>query len=127
MFDVDTIEGIIAVPVPKIEGARAFALSEEFVVGSPQIPLSELQTLRGYMQHWLVASIFWASCVQPVDLMMAYSSEDGTAANFPNFQIWRGFWGMLSLLQSLARDTAVWPTLFQNKLTRTVALHRRFS
>ena len=91
-FDVDTIEGIIAVTVPKIEGARTFAASDEFVVGSQHIAITALQILRGYMQHWLVASMFWASCVQPVDLLMADSSEDGTAANCPNFQIWSGFW-----------------------------------
>ena len=91
-FDVDAIEGIIAAPVPKIEGARTFAMSEEFVVGSQHIAIAALQTLRGYMQHWLVASMFCASCVQPVDLPMSYSSEDGAAANCPNFQIWSGFW-----------------------------------
>ena len=34
---------------------------------------------------------------------------------------------MSTLLQSLAKDTELRPTLFQNKLNRTVALHRRFS
>ena len=83
-FDVAADAGTIAVPSPKIEGARIFALSEEFV-GSQHISLTELQTLRGYMHRWLLASIFWASCVQPVGLLMAYSSEDGTAIKSPNF------------------------------------------
>ena len=125
-FDVDTAEGTIAAPSPKIEGSRIFVMSEEFAVGSQHIALAALQTLRGYMQHWLVASMFWANCVQPVGLLMAYSSEDGTTINCPNCQIWSGFRDMLSLLQSLANDTVAWLTSFRNKLVRTVALHRRF-
>ena len=125
-FDVDTVAGTIAAPSPKIEGARIFVLSGEFVVGSQHIALAALHTLRGYMQRWLVASMFWASCVRPVDLLMAYISEDGTTINFPNFQIWYGFWDMISLLQSLGNGALVWPTLLRNKLERTCALHRRF-
>ena len=34
---------------------------------------------------------------------------------------------MLSLLQGLAKDEGAWPALFKNSLTRTVAIHRRFS
>ena len=126
-FDVDTVAGSIAAPSPKIEGSRIFALSEEFVVGSQHIALTSLQTLRGYMQLWSVASMFWASRVKPVDLLMAYNSEDGTAINGPNFQIWRGFWNMLSLSQPPALGATVWPTLFQNRIVRVVELHRRFA
>ena len=87
-FDVDTLEGAISVSSPKIVGSRIFVMIEEFVVGIQHIALAALQTLRGYMEHWLVASTFWASCVLPVDLLMAYSSEDGTTIYIPNFQIW---------------------------------------
>ena len=34
---------------------------------------------------------------------------------------------MLSLLRRLAKDEEAWPTLFKNSLTRTIAIHRRFS
>ena len=81
----------------KGRGGRAFVLGEDFVVGSQHIELTELQTLRGYMQRWLVASMFRATGSQPVDLRMSYSSEDGSCINFPNFQIRRGFWDMLNL------------------------------
>ena len=57
-FDGDTVAGAIAAPSPKIEGARIFVLSEEFVVGRQHISLAALQTLRGYMHRWLVASMF---------------------------------------------------------------------
>ena len=125
-FDVNSVAGAISAPPPKIEGARIFVLSEEFVVGSQHIALTALQTLRDYMQHWLVASMFWDSGAQPVDLLMAFGIEDGNVINFPNCQIRSEFLDMLSLLQSLAAETTSWPTLFQNKLTGAVALHRRF-
>ena len=125
-FDIDAVYGAIAFPSPKIEGDRIFVLIEEFVVGIQHIALTALQTLRGYMRHWLVASMSWASCVQPVDLLSAFGSEDGTVINFPNFQIRSGFWDMLSLQQPLVAETTVRPTLFPNKVTITVALHRRF-
>ena len=126
-FCRDTVEGAIAVQAPKIEGARTFALGEEFVVGSQHIARATLQTLRVYMKRWLAASMFWAICAHPVDLPTACSSEDGNAVNLPNFQIWIGVLDMLTLLQPLGKDTVVWPTMFQNKLIRTVALHLRFS
>ena len=86
-----------------------------------------MQTIRRYMQHWLVASMFWASCLQPVDLLLKYASADGEAVNCSNFQIWTGFWDMLSLLQDLARGESVWPTLCANSMNRTIALRRRFA
>ena len=69
--------------------------------------------------------MFWASCVQPVDLLMSYSSEDAPSVNCLNFQIWSGLWAMLSLLHALAMGEEVWPTLFRDKLSRTVAMRRR--
>ena len=78
------------------------------------------------MQHWLVASMFWASCVQPVDLMLTYGSEDCLAVNCPNYQVRSGYCDMLSLLQRLAKDEEAWGTLFRNTLHRTIAIRRRF-
>ena len=112
---------------PVIAGARTFILSDEFVVvGSQRVTLNDLQTPRWYMKHWLVESLFRASCVRPVDLLMTYGGGDYMSINCPNFQIWRGLWGILSSHQLLATDVGNWPTLFRNNLSRTVALHRRF-
>ena len=71
--------------------------------------------------------MFWESCVHPVDLLLNYASEDSAAASCPNFQIWSGYWDMLSLVQHLTRDEVAWPTLFRNSLSRTVAPHQRFT
>ena len=125
-FGIDTVEETIAVPPPKVDGARTYLLSDEFVAGSQHVTLKALQTLRGYMQHWLVSSMFWASFVQLVDLLLTYGSEDCATASCPNLQIWSGYWDMLSLLGNLSQDEVAWPTLFGNSLIRTVALSRRF-
>lgn len=114
-FDIDTVGGIIAVPPPKIEADRIFATSEEFVVGSQHIGPAALQTLRGYMRRWLLASMFRASSAQPVDLLMTYSSEEGDTINCPDIHIWGGFWDMMSLLHPMDNDAMVWPTLFRKK------------
>ena len=125
--DIDTVAETIAVHRPKVEGARTYLLSNEFVVGSQRLSLKALQTLRGYMQHWLAASMFWASCVQPIDFLLTYGSADCVTANCTNFQIWIGYWDMVTLLQSLGRDETARPTLFQNTLIRTISIRRRFS
>ena len=106
-LDIDTAEETISVPLPKIEGSWTFAMGVELAVGIQQIALTPLQTLRGYIQRWLVASAFWASCVHPVDLLLSYSSEGGSAVSCPIFQVRSGFWDMISLLQSMARDEGV--------------------
>ena len=97
------------------------------MVGSQHVTLKALQSLRGYMQHWLTSSVFWASCIQPVDLLLNYASGDSVNVSCANFQIWSGYWDMLSLIQLVARDEVAWPTLFQNSIERTVASHHRFS
>ena len=125
-FDIDTAEETISAPVPKVDGAMTYLLSQEFVVGSQHVTLKALQTLRGYMQHWLVASMFWASCVQPLDLL-TYGSGDCLKVSCSNFQIWCGYWDMLRLRKTLARGEEAWSTLFKNSMTRNLALHRRFS
>ena len=101
-FDIDTVRETISAPSPKVDGARAYLLIQEFVVGSQRGALKALQTLRGYMQHWMAASMFWANCVQPLDLL-TYGSKDCLEVRCPNFQIWCGYWDMLSLLQTLDR------------------------
>ena len=126
-FEIDTEAETIAAPLPKVEGARIYILSDEFVVGSRHMSLKAMQTLRGYMQHWLTASMFWASCIQPVDLFLTYGSEDCQTLNCSNYQIWTGFWEMLTLLHALAKDDNVWPSLCKNSLSRALALHRRFA
>ena len=125
-FDIDTTEETIAAPPPKVDGARAYLLSDEFVVGIQHVALKALQTLCGYMQRWLAASMFWESCAHPADLLLTYGSEGCATVSCPNFQIWCGYWSMISLLQTLARDEVEWPTLFRNSSIRTVALHMRF-
>lgn len=45
----------------------------------------------------------------------------------PNFQIWNGYCGILRLVDALATDVDVWPSLLHNKLVRAQALRRRFS
>ena len=65
--------------------------------------------------------------MQPVDFLMAYSSEDGAAINCPNFQSWSAFRNMISPSQSPAMGATVSPTLRQNRLVRMVSLHRRFA
>lgn len=57
-FEVDSEMDIISVSIPKVEGARVFILRDEFVVRSHHVRWESLQTLRGYMKHWLDASIF---------------------------------------------------------------------
>ena len=57
-FDIDSVEETIAVPPPKVEGARTYLLSKEFAVGSQHVTLKALRTLRGYMQSWLAAVMF---------------------------------------------------------------------
>ena len=126
-FEIDTEAGAISVPPTKVEGARNYIMSGEFVVGSQHVSLKAMQTLRGYMQHWLAASMVWASCIQPLDLLLTYGSEGCQTPNCSNYQIWAGFSDMLSLLRTLARGEAVWPTLFVNSLPTTLALRRRFS
>ena len=55
-----------------------FLAGAEFEVGAQQIKPQSLQILRGYMQHSMAASMFWASCVQPVALLMGYAGEDAS-------------------------------------------------
>ena len=69
--DVDTAGETIVAPPPKIEGARAFAPTEDFVVGSQHIGHTALQSLRGYMNHWLVDSTLWTRCAHPLGLLMS--------------------------------------------------------
>ena len=126
-FDLDTVAETIAAPPPKVEGARTYLLRNEFLVGSQHVTLNALQTLRGYMQHWPVASMFWESCVQPADLLLTYGSASCLTVNCANFQIWSGYWGMMSLLQTLSKDEEAWSSLYKNTLVRTIAPHRRFS
>ena len=95
-FDFDTIEETIDVTPPKIDGSRTYLLGDEFAAGSQHVTLKALQTFRGYMQRWLAASMFWASCVHPVDLLLTYGSEECTTVSCPNFQIWCGYWDMIS-------------------------------
>ena len=71
----------ISAPLPKIECDRTFILRAEFVVGAQQIALNALQTMRGYMQRRLAASMFRARRVRPIDLPMEYSNVDGLAVN----------------------------------------------
>lgn len=126
-FDIDTELGSISAPLPKIEEATNYSISGDVAVGIQHVSLKAMHTLRGYMQHWLIASMFWASCVQPVDLLLTYGSEDCSAISFPNFHIWTGYWGMMSLLQTLARYEKLRPSLFRNSHSATLALRRRFS
>ena len=107
----------ISVPMPKIEGSRAYGISEKFVVGSQQIRRNSLQVLRWYMQHRSVASVFWAGSVHPVDLLMGYANDAETFIRWHNHQIWVGFWDILSLLQFLANEEEVRPTLLTNVLS----------
>ena len=126
-FDIDTVEELITSPPPKVDGAMIYLRIKGFVAGSQHVTLKALQTLRGYMQRWLVASMSWESCVLPVDLMLTYGSDDCLAVNCPNYQVRIGYWDMLSLLQRLAKDEEAWETLFRNTLPRTIAINRRFS
>ena len=80
--------------------------------------------MRGYMQRWLVASMFWERCVQPVNLLTTYCAEDQMLISWPNHHIWSGDWDLVSLLQSIAKDREVWPTLFKNSTARAIALRR---
>lgn len=103
-FDLDAVEETISASLPKIEGSRIYILSGEFVVGSQRVYQKASQPLRWYMMRRLAASLFWDSCVQPVDLLMAYGSEECSHINCSNFQIWSGYCDMLSLVKSLAQD-----------------------
>ena len=125
-FDIDTEKSTIAVPPPKVEGARVYSPGGDFAVGSQHVTLIALQTIRGYMQHWLTSLVFRAICIQPVDLLLNYASEDSVNVSCANFQIWSGYWDMLSLIQLVTRGEIARPTLFQNSIERTVALHHRF-
>ena len=74
--------------------------------------------------------MFRSSCAQPIDLQLGYGGEEGEDSakiNCANYQIWGIYWGMLSLVKSLAGDTAAWAALFQNTMSRTLEAHRRFS
>ena len=56
-FDIDNEEATIFSPSPKVGGARIYVLRDEFVVGSQRVTQKSSQTLRGYMNHWLAASL----------------------------------------------------------------------
>ena len=58
------------------------------------------------MQRCLAASLFWASCSRPIDLLLTYGGELRTTARRPDFHFRGGHWGMLSLLQALSKDEA---------------------
>ena len=79
------------------------------------------------MMHWWVSSLFWSSCAQHVDLLLTYGGEYFLGINCTNFQIWNGYWDMISPLEALSTDVDMWPNLFLNKLARTLAMRRRFS
>ena len=83
--DLDDVEETIAAPQQKIEGGRIYIVSGEFVVGIQHVCQKAMQTIRGYMRRWSVYSLSWASCVQPVDLLLAYGSADCATINCANF------------------------------------------
>lgn len=103
-FDIGTELGSFSAPLPRIEGARSYIVSDDFAVRIQHLALKATQALRGYMQRWLIASMFWASGVQPVDLLLTYGSEECMAIRFPNIQIWTGYWDVVRLLHTLDRD-----------------------
>ena len=124
--EVDSDKEIISAPAPKIEGSRVAIVSGEFGVGGHRVRSKSPQVLRVYMQRWLVASMFWGSCVQPEGRLMTYCAEDQMLIIRPNRHICSGYWAMLRLLQSLAQDQEVWHTTFRNFMAPTLALRRRF-
>ena len=126
-YELDTWLGSLPVPLPIVEVARIYILSVEFVVGSQYVALKVVQTLRGYMQHWSVASLFWSSCVQPLDLLITYGGEDCSGVNCSDFRICNVYWDMLSLSKALSSYVEMRPTHFCNQLLRTLALRQRFS
>ena len=119
--------GRIEVPSTTVEGTRVFIPIVEFVVGIQLVRLKSIQVSRGCMQHWIVATMFWAIFVQPADLLMTFCTEGQTLIRCSNHHIWSGYCDMQSLLQALANDREVRPTLFQNSTDRALALRRRFT
>ena len=126
-FLVDTELMTIEVPPVKVESAALFILSDEF--GSPYVKLrlKSLQVLRGLMTHWLNASLFWKSCVQPVDALLSFQDEKAEFVMCPDPEIVSAFWSMIRLLKYLASDRTIWRTLFRGDIARVLEAQLRFT
>ena len=126
-FVVDTEAMTIEVPPIKVESAALFVLSEEF--GSPyvRLRLKSLQTIRGLMTHLVNASLFWKSCVQPVDAMLSCQYESAEYVSRPDPEEVSAFLPMMAMLKYLANDRAVWRTLFRGEIARVLETHLRFT
>lgn len=64
----------------QIQGASDFPLSEVFGECLRLIEIKSLQTLRGLMTRRLNASLFWRTCLQPIDALPAHADENGVYA-----------------------------------------------
>ena len=86
-FAVGPEQEIILTPTPGIEGSRLFSTSGEFVVRIRRVRPESLHTVRFYTQHWIFASMFWASLDRPVDQLMTFRTDGQLLVIFPNHHI----------------------------------------
>ena len=77
-FDIDAEEETVEAPDPKAVGFRIYILIEELVVGSHSEGTPDIDWIHSALVR---CPHLWASCVQPVDLLIGYGSVDSAQTN----------------------------------------------
>ena len=64
--------------------------------------VKEVQKLRGLVQYWKNTNLFWKTTIQAIDMLLPYVDATGTRFACACSEVWKGFWGMCTVLRSLS-------------------------
>ena len=80
----------------------------------------------GIMQHWLTDSLFWQSCLEPIDLLLGFADEITEEIRCGVIEVVQSFCPMMGALKGFANDPALRAKLPHGSTQEILDVGKRF-
>ena len=126
-YEVNVNSSTVRLPDAKMNKAWDVIRDPAFAPGARIIPVKQVQTMRGLINHWAGAGRFWKYMASPFSALLGYADETNTWVRFCNDQVLIAVWNLANFLRACSEDEAVWHTLFDGSLLDLISAHKRLS
>ena len=124
-FEIDSSSPQITLPVEKVAGGRILFDQLEEKIGSRALEVAALHQIRGHIEQIRASNACWKFLTGPNDLLLQYTNERATRANFPAPEVWGSFRNSLSIVFNLMQSESKWRKIYQGSLLRLLTAGQR--